>query len=87
MPIPIAPPTASGAEAPKKASRYPVINIDADPENADWIRIVRAERIASKVPGGPEIWNSAVEKAGGSRSGALRVFYNLLREAGIPEPD
>jgi len=86
MPIPIALSTGSGAEAPKKASQTPVVNIDTDPDNADWLRIVRAERIASKVPGGPEIWNSAVEKAGGSRSGALGVFYRLLREAGIQEP-
>ena len=63
----------------------PVINLDADPDNADWIRIVRAERIARQVPGGTQIWKTAVEIAGGSRSGALEVFYRLLREAGIQD--
>ena len=67
--------------------RPPVINIDAEPDNADWIRIVRAERIARQVPDGLEIWNTAVEKAGGSRSKALAVFFTLLREAGIDVPD
>lgn len=64
-----------------------VPNIDEDPDNADWIRIVRAERIAQQVPGGKKIWESALKEAGGSRSGALMVFYRLLQEAGIEEPD
>jgi len=64
-----------------------VFNLDAYPDNADWIKIVQAERIAGQVPTGPQIWKTAVEKAGGSRSGAIGVFYRLLREAGIKETD
>lgn len=71
----------------KEGRPMPVINLDADPDNADWIRIVRAERIAGQVPGGKQIWKTAAEKAGGSRSGALDVFYRLLREVGIEETD
>jgi len=70
-----------------ESSPLRAINLDADPDNADWIRIVRAERIAGQVPGGTQIWKSAVEKAGGSRSKALGVFYRLLRKAGIQETD
>jgi hypothetical protein len=78
---------ASCVVAPQKTAQRPVINLDADPDNADWIRIVRAERIAGQVPGGKQIWKTAIEKADGSRSGALEVFYRLLREAGIQETD
>ena len=87
MPIPTGSRSTSCVVAPEKATQRPVINLDADPDNADWIRIVRAERIARQVPGGLQIWKTAVEKASGSRSGALGVFYTLLREAGIQEPD
>lgn len=87
MPIPTGSRSTSCVVAPQKAVQRPVINLDADPDNADWIRIVRAERIAGQVPGGTQIWKTAVEKAGGSRSGALEVFYRLLREAGIQETD
>lgn len=87
MSIPTGSRAASCVVAPQKASKHTGINLDADPENADWIRIVRAERIARQVPGGQRIWKTAVEKAGGSRSKALGVFYRLLREAGIQETD
>lgn len=87
MPISTGSRSTSCVVAPQKAAQRPVINLDADPDNADWIRIVRAERIAGQVTGGPQIWKTAVEKAGGSRSGALGVFYRHLREAGIQEPD
>lgn len=87
MPIPTGSRSASCVVAPQKAAQRPVIYLDADPDNADWIRIVRAERIAGQVPGGTQIWKTAVEKASGSRSGALEVFYRLLREAGIEETD
>jgi hypothetical protein len=71
----------------KEGRSMPVINLDANPDNTDWIRIVRAERIARQVPGGQRIWKTAVEKAGGSRSKALGVFYRFLRDAGIRETD
>jgi|GEM_PF-905625 len=87
MPIPTGSPETSCVVAPQKTAQRPVINLDSDPDNADWIRIVRAERIAGQVPGGKQIWKTAIEKAGGSRSGALKVFYRLLREAGIKETD
>jgi hypothetical protein len=79
--------SASCIVAPQKDAQCRVFNLDADRDNAAWIRIVRAERIAGQVPGGKQIWKTAVEKAGGSRSGALEVFYRLLREAGIQETD
>lgn len=85
MPIPTGSRSASCVVAPKEAALCPVINLDADPDNADWIKIVRAERIARQVPGGTQIWKTAVEKAGGSRSEALGEFYRLLREVGIQE--
>ncbi|MBF8260300.1 MAG: hypothetical protein HW377_2674 [Actinobacteria bacterium] len=87
LPIPTGLRSASCIVPPKKASQCSSINLDADPDNSDWIRIVRAERIAGQVPGGPQILKTAVEKAGGSRSGALEVIYRLLREAGIQETD
>lgn len=87
MPISTGSRSASSVVAPQKAFQCPVFNLDADPDNADWIRIVRAERIAGQVPEGPQIWKTAVEKAGGNQSGALEVFYRLLREAGIQETD
>jgi len=87
MSIPTGSPATSCVVAPQKTAQRPVINLDSDPDNADWISIVRAERIAGQVPGGKQIWKTAVEKAGGSRSGALEVFYRLLREAGIQETD
>lgn len=65
----------------------PVINIDADPDNADWIRILRAERIARQIPRGLEIWETAVEKAGGSRSKAVGVFLALLQSEGFEVSD
>jgi hypothetical protein len=71
----------------QKTSSSQVFNIDADPDDADWIHILRAERISKQVPGEKQIWDSALEEAGGSRSGALIVFYRLLREAGIKEPE
>jgi len=49
--------------------------------------MVRAERIARQVPGGPQIRNTAIEKAGGVRSEALGMFYRLLSEPGIQETD
>lgn len=87
MPISTGSRSASCVVAPQKASQSPVFNLDAYPDNADWIKIVQAERIAGQVPTGPQIWKTAVEKAGGSRSGAIGVFYRLLREAGIKETD
>jgi len=70
-----------------RSTQTPVFCIGADPDNADWIKIVRAERIARQVPDGQQIWKTAIEKAGGNRSEALAVFYRFLREAGIPEID
>jgi len=70
-----------------RSTQTPVFYIGADPDNADWIKIVRAERIARQVPDGQQIWKTAIEKAGGNRSEALAVFYRFLREAGIPEID
>jgi len=87
MSIPTGSGSASCIVAPGKNAPRHIINIDADPDDADWIRIVRAERIARQVPGGKQIWKSAIEEAGGSRSRALKVFYRLLREAGIEEPE
>jgi hypothetical protein len=85
IPIPTGSQSASSIVAPQKAAQCRAIHLDADPDNADWIRIARAERIVGQVPGGTQIWKTAIEKAGGSRSGALEVFYRLLREAGIQD--
>ena len=86
MSIPNGSRSASCVVARQKGPQCPV-NLDADPDNADWLKIERAERISLQVPGGTQIWETALEKAGDSRSGALGVFYRLLREAGIQETD
>jgi hypothetical protein len=73
---------------PKKCIKKPqVLHIDSEPENADWLHIIRAERIARQVPGGGQLWAEAVRQADGNRSAALVIFYRLLEEAGIERPD
>jgi hypothetical protein len=73
---------------PKKSIKKPqILNIDSEPENADWLHIIRAERIARQVPGGEQLWAEAVRQADGNRSSALVIFYRLLEEAGIEKPD
>jgi hypothetical protein len=67
----------------RKKEEMPILHIDADPDNADWLHIVRAERIARQVPDGEKRWAEAIQKAGGNRSAALPIFYRLLEESGI----
>ncbi|GFO55960.1 hypothetical protein GMSM_29670 [Geomonas sp. Red276] len=59
------------------------MNIDSNPDNADWLQIMRAKRIAEQIPNGKQIWEAALREANGSKSGALMAFYNLLSEAGV----
>jgi hypothetical protein len=63
------------------------VNIDADPDNANWLRIVRAERIARQNPQAKRIWETALKETRGSRSDALEPFYKRLKQAGIGESE